>query len=128
MFLGNVSKGTLTAPEHVPSLVLWFTREKLLDKFALGHTKGDFPKIVLRQNFPPSVASIFKVFLDQSEEKRILSASSEACYIIHPYAGDWWDGLISSLGKTLSLLRSSMQNVCNQSFCSVPAFKSLVIR
>ena len=43
MFLGNVSEGTLTAPEHVP----WFTREKLLDKFALGHTKGDFLKTVL---------------------------------------------------------------------------------
>ena len=47
MFLGNMSEGTLTAPEHVPSPVLWFTREKLLDKFALGHTKGDFLKTVL---------------------------------------------------------------------------------
>ena len=43
MVLRNVTEGTLTAPEHVP----WFSREKLLDKFALGHTKGDFPKIVL---------------------------------------------------------------------------------
>ena len=87
MFLGNVSEGTLTAPEHVPSPVLWFSREKLLDKFALGHTKGDFPKIVLRQNFPLSVVSIFKVFLDPSEEKRILSAQARlAISSIHTQA------------------------------------------